>query len=231
VEIDAIIWDYDGTLVNSALKNIDITRQILARVAPRLSGNGLPKWLKTEQEYHIANHASKNWQDLYLNFYGLTEKETFEAGKLWTEYQLKNTVPVSLFPEISETVRKIDCPQGICSQNSAKNISKLLESANLLDKFKSIIGYDDIPDNAQKPNPHGGIKCLEQIIENTENKAVIYIGDHEGDIEFARNIEKELKNIKVISVLVKYSGANPSQWNFKPDFEIDKPGDLLKLIV
>ena len=47
--VNAILWDYDGTLVNSALKNIEITKQILLKVAPRLSGNDLPIFLKDEK--------------------------------------------------------------------------------------------------------------------------------------------------------------------------------------
>ncbi|MDA3953572.1 MAG: HAD hydrolase-like protein [Bacteroidales bacterium] len=230
MKIDAIIWDYDGTLVNSVPKNINITKEILDKVAPRLSGNGLPIYLKNEKEYHYANHASRNWQDLYLNYYGLTEKETLEAGRLWTEYQLKNTTPVNLFPEISETVKQLKCPQGICSQNSALNIQQVMREHNLLDRFDTIIGYDDIPDNAQKPSPISGIICLERIFGEIEKSLIMYIGDHVGDVQFARNIESELNDTnKVLSVAVNYSGANISSWTHQPDYIITTPLDLLKL--
>ena len=56
VKPDAILWDFDGTLANSAAKNIAITRQILARVAPRLTGSNLPRYLQNEADYHFANH-------------------------------------------------------------------------------------------------------------------------------------------------------------------------------
>ena len=39
IKADAILWDFDGTLANSATKNIAITKQILARVAPRNQGD------------------------------------------------------------------------------------------------------------------------------------------------------------------------------------------------
>lgn len=231
MKIDAIIWDYDGTLVNSVPKNIDITKQILSLVAPRLTEKNLPEHLKSEKLYHMANHQSKNWQDLYLNFYGMTEKEMLKAGTLWTEFQLRNTTPVKLFPEIKQTVCDISLPQGICSQNSSENIQLLLKENNLSHKLTTIIGYDDIPSNKQKPAAFGGIKCLNQIYATPKNKTIIYVGDHEGDVEFARNIEMELcENSKVISVAAKYSGANPKSWNHKPDFEIEKPTDLLEII-
>ncbi len=231
MKVDAIIWDYDGTLVNSVPKNIDITKQILSVVAPRLIGKNLPDSLKSEKKYHIANHKSKNWQDLYINFYGLTDSEMIKAGALWTEYQLKNSTPVELFSGIIQTINQIYVPQGICSQNSSENIFRILEKNNLAHKFKSIIGYDDIPNNEQKPSAYSGIKCLEQIFGTTKNRTIVYIGDHEGDVEFARNIEKELcANNRVISIAAKYSGAETKSWLYKPDFEIITPYDLLKII-
>jgi len=229
--IDAILWDYDGTLVNSVPKNMDITKQILSEVAPRLTEENLPNYLKSEAAYHIANHQSKNWQDLYVNYYGMTESEMLEAGTMWSVYQLKNTTPVNLFSEIEYTINQIDLPQGICSQNSSENIELVLKKNNLSHKFHAIIGYDDIPSNAQKPIPFGGIKCMEKIFGTTLDKTIFYIGDHEGDIAFARNIKKELsKQSKVIAILAKYSGADPRSWTHKPDFEIESPLDLLQII-
>jgi N-acetyl-D-muramate 6-phosphate phosphatase len=193
MKADAIIWDYDGTLVNSVPKNIDITKQILSVVAPRLTSENLPGWLENEEAYHIANHNAKNWQDLYLNYYGMTEAETIEAGNLWAKFQLNNSTPVSLFPDTEWTVNQLLLPNGICSQNASENISKVLEANNLLEKFNAIIGYSDIPHNAQKPLPAGGIKCLNKIFTDISNKTILYIGDHEADVMFARNLENELR--------------------------------------
>ncbi|WP_103070598.1 HAD family hydrolase [Aquimarina sediminis] len=231
MNIDAILWDYDGTLVNSVPKNINITKQILSKVAPRLTGDNLPEYLKMEESYHIANHKARNWQDLYINYYGMSETEMLEAGAMWSTYQLQDKTPVKLFSEIKQTVNQIDVPQGICSQNSSENISRVLEQNSIIHKFQSVVGYDDIPDNAQKPIPFGGIKCLEQLFRNAEGKTIFYIGDHEGDVEFARNIEKELyRKSRVIAITAKYSGAEPKLWSYKPDYEIECPADLLKII-
>jgi phosphoglycolate phosphatase-like HAD superfamily hydrolase len=231
MKIDAVLWDYDGTIVNSVPKNIDITKQILAKVAPRLSGEGLPICLRSEKDYHIANHAARNWQDLYLNYYGLSENETILAGNLWTEFQLKNITPVILFPGVLEAITKLTCPQAICSQNSALNIKQVLKENNLLHKFDAIIGYDDIPENEQKPSPVGGILCLKRIFKNIDSKTIVYIGDHVGDVQFARNMESELSNAnKVISVAANYSGANISSWQDQPDYIINTPVELHQIL-
>lgn len=231
MKLDAILWDYDGTLVNSVPKNIAITKQILSIVAPRLTGINLPKNLKSEKEYHIANHQSKNWQDLYINYYGMTEGEMLKAGALWTEHQLKNNTPVELFAEIKETINQISLPQGICSQNSSENINQVLNKFKIAHKINAIVGYDDIPSNRQKPSSYSGIKCLHQLFKTVHKKSIIYIGDHEGDVKFARNIEKDLLNQnKVIAIVVKYSGATTDSWLYKPDFELDSPNELLRII-
>lgn len=231
MNIDAILWDYDGTLVNSVPKNIEITKQILSKVAPRLTEENLPHCLKSEEAYHIVNHQSKNWQDLYVNYYGMSETEMLEAGAMWSEYQLKNTTPVELFSEIKQTINQIHVPQGICSQNSSENIHRVLAQNNLIHKFQAVIGYDDVPSNAQKPIPFGGLKCMDQLFENRANKTVFYVGDHEGDVEFARNMDMELRGgCSVIAVVAAYSGADTKLWTHKPDFEIEQPSDLLKII-
>ena len=231
MKVDVILWDYDGTLVNSAQKNIDITKQILSVVAPRLTGNNLPKYLKSENSYHRANHQAKNWQNLYIDYYGMTEREMLDAGNLWTKYQLENETPVKLFSGIKQTINQVSLPQGICSQNSSENIKRVLKKNNLFHKFNSIVGYDDIPHNEQKPSPFSGIKCLGEIFNTLKNKMIVYIGDHESDVEFARNIDDELsESSRVISIIATYSGSDTKSWIHKPDFEIASPIDLFKIL-
>jgi beta-phosphoglucomutase-like phosphatase (HAD superfamily) len=121
LKLNAILWDYDGTLVNSAPKNISITKEIISIVAPHLSGDNLPECLRNESAYHEANHSAKNWQALYQSHYGMTSAETIKAGTLWTEHQLKNETPVEFFQGIPSVIAELDLlPHGVCSQNSSK---------------------------------------------------------------------------------------------------------------
>ena len=231
LKIDAILWDYDGTLVNSIPKNIDITKQILSIVAPDLTGENLPRYLNSESEYHKANHAAKNWQELYQKYYGLTARETMKAGSLWGEYQIKNKTIVKLYTGIQAVITELSSlPHGICSQNSSKNIWQVLEQANIHTSFKAVIGYDDVANNAQKPSADGGIKCLLEMFDDISDKTIMYVGDHEADVQFARNLDKILgKSVKVISVAVTYSGSTPKKWNYQPDFTLGQPQDILAI--
>ena len=35
---------------------------------------------------------------------------------------------------------------------------------------------------------------------------------------------------QIISVVVKYNGADTNSWAYKPDFELESPNDLLRII-
>jgi len=225
---DVILWDYDGTLVDSAKKNIKITKEILKVVAPHLTGNNLPFSLLTEPAYHEANHKAENWQDLYKNFYGLNEAETLQAGSLWTKYQLESKTPVKFFDGIKEVLNELShVSHGICSQNSSKNILKELKGNDLDKFFKAVIGYDDLAEGEQKPSPKSGILCLEKIFDIIKNKTILYFGDHESDVLFARNLSSELHlSNKVYSAAVTYSGADISNWKVSPDFIFPSPTDI-----
>ncbi|QIA63096.1 HAD hydrolase-like protein [Vibrio astriarenae] len=232
MKLDAILWDYDGTLVNSVPKNIDITKTILSIVAPHLTGESLPKYLLSEDSYHEANHGAKNWQELYVDYYGLTYDEMLIAGGMWAEHQEKNTTPVKLFEGVKSIINQFShLPHGICSQNSQNNIRRLLESNEISSTFKAIVGYDDVSSDNQKPDAFGGVKCINSIFGHIDTKCVMYIGDHEADVKFARNLQQSLgEKAKVISVAVAYSRSEPEFWDHKPDYTAYRVEDLAHII-
>ena len=228
ITVDAILWDFDGTLADSAAKNIAITKQILARVAPRLTGDKLPRSLQSEADYHVANHGADHWRDLYRDYFGMTSAEIETAGPLWETYQSLDNTGVTLFDGILETVTRLShLPQGICSANSTDNIRQVLNGHGIASAFQSVIGYEDLPHHEQKPAPDGGLKCLQEIFGHTQGKTIIYVGDHIADVLFARSLGERLgPSNTVISVTVTYSGANPDQWREQPDEVIESPSDL-----
>lgn len=232
MKIDAILWDFDGTLVNSAPKNISITKDILSEVAPHLTGNDLPEQLRSESKYHQANHSAENWRDLYIRYLGLTREETDLAGSMWAEYQQNNATPVTFFDGVIDAIRTFECvPQGICSQNSTANILSLLNAESLTSYFKSVVGYEDVPYNRQKPASDAGLLCLEKILNKPQNQTFLVIGDHEADVVFARNISRDIGDSNtVISIAVSYSGAEPEAWGHRPDRVISRPQELAEFL-
>lgn len=233
LKVDAVLWDFDGTLADSATKNMAITKQILTRVAPRLTGPGLPLYLQSESDYHFATHNADHWRDLYREFFGMTPDEIESAGPLWETYQMRDKTEVTLFDGVAETIRQLShLPQGICSANATVNIRQVLLEQGINSAFESVIGYEDLLPHHQKPAPDGGLKCLREIFGDTQGKTIIYVGDHIADVLFSRRLSQQLgPSNNVISVIVTHSGANPSQWREQPDEIIERPSDLIHWIM
>ena len=230
--IDAILWDFDGTLADSAAKNIAITKQILARVAPRLTGDNLPLCLGSEAAYHVANHGADHWRDLYRDFFGMNDEEIEQAGPLWETYQNMDDTAVTLFSGVAEVIRDLSSyPQGICSANSTDNIRKVLDENGIASAFRSVIGYEGLAEHEQKPAADGGLRCLGELFAQTQGKNIIYVGDHIADVIFSRELQERLGHATtVISVVTTHSGACPDRWRRQPDEVIDHPADLFVLL-
>lgn len=229
VIVDAVLWDFDGTLADSAAKNMAITRQILAEVAPRLTGPGLPLYLKREADYHYAIHNVDHWRDLYREYFGMSPDEIENAAPLWETYQMRDNTGVKLFDGVAETIRQLShLPQGICSANATSNIRQVLQEQGINSAFTSVIGYEDLPHHQQKPAPDGGLKCLREIFGNPQGKTIIYVGDHIADVLFSRSLSQQLgASNRVVSVIITHSGANPCRWRAQPDEIIERPSDLI----
>ena len=164
----AIIWDFDGTLVDTGYKNLRVTRNIIEYVTQKNASNFSA--LESSENYQIANNRSYNWRELYKREFQLTEDQIDIAGRLWTEYQLLDDTDVYLFDGITEVIRSLgNFPQGIVSQNSRENIIHILEKNNLVPFFKQIIGYEEVGFKNQKPNPYGLLSCIEKLLGSRAN--------------------------------------------------------------
>ncbi len=240
MKLAAILWDYDGTLVDSTKKNIRVTKEVLRNFIPELDQN-MPKALTSVEEYQKANYKYKNWKELYEFAYGLTMEQIEEAGKLWSPYQLQDDSLPELFEGLLEIIPRLPLKfQGICSQNSAKNIENTLATYEIATFFPAIIGVDEVGFDEQKPNPSGFLKCLSKLKIEYKDSMLIYIGDHAEDVVFAKNAEKCLleqlrfqndsSTVKVITIGVNYSGSDASTWAMKPDYVVTSPKEIESII-
>jgi len=232
LKADAVLWDFDGTLADTAAKNIAISKQILARVVPRLTGDKLPPCLRDTDLYHEAIHSVVDWRELYRDIFGMNPDEIETAGPLWENYQLRDRTPVTLFDGIRETVIRLHpLPQGICSANATRNILQVIANNGIDSYFSSVVGYERLPEHHQKPAPEGGFRCLQEMFGDPAGKSVLHIGDHIADVLFARALAESLgPGSEVVSVIVTHSGAQPGKWREQPDVEIGSPLELLSLL-
>ncbi len=232
-KILAIIWDYDGTLVDSRQKNLNVTRKIVSKI---LKGepSEIPA-LSSLSNYHQANIKAANWREFYKESFGLTGEQTNDAGKMWTEFQIEDNTPNPLMNGVEDVIYSLHkYPQGIVSQNSRSNIIRYLKENNLLSYFKDIVGYEEVKMERQKPFPDGLLLCIEKLTDFKPG-IVIYIGDHETDVKCTVNANKILnekkKNLKIISIGAFYGfDVDTSDWSVLPDYKIQSVSDIISIV-
>lgn len=232
-ELTAVVWDYDGTLVDTREKNLSVTRRLIETVSPSRVGD-LPV-LESVEAYEAALLKVRSWREFYRDYLRLSEEKTDEAGLLWASYQESDTTPVRVFdgvPHVLEGLHQV--PQGIFSLNSRGNIRGALETSALSMYFGSIVGYEEVPFSRQKPEPDGLVLCLEELT-GLATGVVLLIGDHEMDLLSAANadsyFEAEGIDIRVLSVGVNFrTGQHSSNWPVAPDFEATRPEEILDVV-
>ena len=226
----AIIWDYDGTLIDSARKNMAVAVEVLRHFDSGIDGH-LPEALKSYEAYQRANYKYKNWRELYVEEYGVRPDQLDEAGALWMPEQMKNKTVPELFPGIAQLVRSLDgIKMGICSQNGGKNIRSTLSLYDIDGCFDAIVGHDDIPWDRQKPDPCGFIECVKQLAP--PSGAYVYIGDHSEDVTFGRAAQEAL-GVPVICVAVDHlglPGGGAGDWKTPPDFYARGTAELSEIL-
>jgi beta-phosphoglucomutase-like phosphatase (HAD superfamily) len=172
-QLRAIIWDFDGTLVDTRQKNMNVNRQIVGAI----TGQPWQRFsvLESVAAYDTAQQSFANWREFYRRGIGLTEDEIDRAGAMWTELQLIDTTPASFFEGIGAALDRLQgaAVHGIVSQNSRQNIEEMLAVVGLLHYFEHIVGYEEVGTQRQKPAPDGLLMCIERLTNSTAGTVLI----------------------------------------------------------
>ena len=227
-----IIWDFDGTIVDTSNKNYQVTQRIVGKISAKPAQSFTA--LNSLTDYRNANARNQNWRLLYKNEFYFNESEIDRAGRLWTEYQLADETRPAIINGIDTTLKNLSgISQGIVSQNGKDNIIAILATLGIGQYFKAIIGYEEVGLDRQKPNPDGFLACLNGL--RTENTSRIYsIGDHETDVIVANNARKYLNQaenkIDIITIGVNYDHRS-IDWNHMPDHWVTSPKEIVSIIL
>lgn len=224
----AVLWDYDGTLIDTARKNMAVTVAVLRHLYPDIDSH-LPEALQTYEAYQAANHRYKNWRELYVCAFGVPEERLDEAGPLWAPEQEKNTDLPLMFPGLAELLPRLtEVPMGICSLNDAGNIRRTLAAYGVDECFREVIGYSDVHEHRQKPDPDSFLACVERLGLTGEKGTYIYVGDHQDDVTFGKAAGKAL-GCEVVCIAVDWLGLNREavkSWRIAPDYFVETPEAL-----
>lgn len=233
--LDAILWDYDGTLADSSKKSIEVSLEVLSSFIPDIYEN-IPAPLSSRENFQETYGRISDWVELYHVCYGLSDEQTREAVKMWGKVQLKNKTESELYSGITEILEHFkETKMGVCSQNGAGIIKRSLEHHCVLKYFGAVIGVDDVLFDEQKPHPAAFINCLEKLGIMERNGTFAYIGDHSVDVAFGRNAEAMLKkdfpNARVVCIAVHHPGDYCEEdENYPPDYIAHGSAELFEIL-
>ena len=166
---------------------------------------------------------------------GMSEETLSEAGRLWTRYQLADETGAAVYDGVESALGELrNLPHGIVSMNSKDNIERALANEGLLDHFELVIGYEEVSATRQKPAPDGLLMCLDRLTGMAPGH-VVYVGDHQIDIECARNANEALAadghDIRVFAIGAAYGiGAEFGAWPDEPDYTVQRPDDIVSIV-
>jgi len=228
----AIVWDYDGTLVDSRHRNLSVNRSIIEGLTGR-SWNDY-ETLHSVENYDAAVARCTNWRDFYQREFGLREDMLESAGRMWTRCHLTDDTPVQPFAGVPETLQALaHLPHGIVSQNSRQIIEATLDPLGLGDRFEHVIGYEQVAPGRQKPAPDGLLDCLERMTAMGPG-AAFYVGDHPTDAMCVAQARQEMVarglEISVWSIAVLYGGESVDGWPEAPDFLARTPEEIVGIV-
>ncbi|MEJ2548599.1 MAG: HAD hydrolase-like protein [Gemmatimonadota bacterium] len=227
-----MIWDFDGTLVDSHPRNLSVNRLIIEELTDR-SHQSVPA-LASISAYQAAVARAGNWRDFYAREFGLGEDDVERAGALWPKLQLSDATPQRPFDGIDDALAALeDLSHGILSQNDSVVIRRALERSGLLSRFESILGYGELPRQDQKPAGGGLLRCIDAL-GLAPGSRVYFVGDHVTDamcaLDARRIFHERGEPTEVVSIAAYFGSTGLEEWPVPADHVARSPSEVVALV-
>jgi HAD superfamily hydrolase (TIGR01549 family) len=186
-DLRAILFDLDGTLLDSFQSHLEIYRATLARFGVRL----------TAAEFR--RHYTPDWNEFYRRV-GLGPEHWDAASVHWLQEAAAHRP--RLFPGVADTLRELRrrFRLGLVTSGSSSRIRGDLERGAIERHFEVIVTADDV--RQPKPAPDGLRAALHAFGLGADQ--ALYVGDTEPDYEFAR-----AAGVAFIGVASGFSASHP----------------------
>lgn len=213
---ELIIFDFDGTLINSIpdltsainnmLSHYNLLLLTIEQVTPFI-GNGAKPLVKRALEAAMENQ-------------GLSDIDFNEAFAIYLSAYKKITCKDTfLYPRVIETLKYLDkkgYKMAICTNKPFEFIESILSTLEIKQFFKIWIGEDSLQE--KKPNALPLVHLVKELNSTIEKS--IMIGDSKNDILAAQNADME-------SIGVSYGyNYNENISDYNPTLVVDNFADL-----
>jgi len=168
-DLRAILFDLDGTLLDSFQSHLETYRATLARFGVALDAR------------QFGRHYSPNWNEFYRRV-GLASRHWDAASAAWLREAALHEP--RLFSGVAAMLRRLQrhFQLGVVTAGSRSRVRADLERGAITGFFAVVVTADDVRE--PKPAPEGLQLALRTL--GTAPRQALYVGDTGPDYEFAR---------------------------------------------
>lgn len=175
----AIVWDLDGTLVDSAPDLASALNTVLElrgfftlsiTEVRAMIGNGVPKLVERGFNAVGVRPDPAQLDELVAMF--VKEYKTCATD---------NTRPYPGIVEALQEIQNMNIPMGVCTNKPEAFTQQILEGLGLSGYFSSVVGGDST--STRKPDPEPVLACLRGLV--SEPVSSLMIGDSVHDVHAA----------------------------------------------
>lgn len=177
--LKALLFDLDGTLLDSFSAHLEAYRIMFARFG-----------IEITKERFLASY-SPNWYETYRGM-GLPKESWETANSYWLEAAAQQTP--GLFPDVERILTQL-CGSyrlGLVTSGSKSRVLRDLERTGIKTIFETVITGDDV--QQPKPAPEGLEMALARL--EIQPHETVYIGDAQADYEMAHAAKVQFVGVR-----------------------------------
>ena len=209
----AILFDLDGTLLNSGLTFHKIVNQ-------------LKKEINQEEVpfEKVRKYSSRGASLILKNSFPEADEAQLEDLKKsflerYFEFMLDDICLYDGVVELIDFLANESIPWGIVTNKSEKYTRPIIEKLKWHELTNAVICPENV--TKAKPDPEGIITALNLL--NASNSESYYVGAHKRDVETGKNA-----NVKTVACTYGFHETDPHSW--QADYIINEPIELKNVI-
>lgn len=183
---DLIMFDLDGTLIETAPEIADAVNDTLRRFSlPKVAQQQVSDWIgHGTMELLVQALAATGKTDVSV----VRASDTLQliAAEFDKNYQLRCGTRSCLYPRVRETLTELrvrGVKLAVVTNKEGRFTAAVLDAHQLAPLFDRVVSGDTLP--RKKPDPAGIYSCLDQFMVPAER--ALFVGDSSIDVATARN--------------------------------------------